>query len=737
MRDDVGILNRPPVIEHRPNGLPPAVDNAPAKGFTAVNNGDPHPSSSFRPDGLGPRPITLPPVEHRSHAGGDYHPITSAYQSHSWRPTEPPAMVQAQEDTPRASIEDVSANKRKRADSPAEDHRDISQRGEHVVREGSKSPKRRMVNGSTEHDQASGSRPSREGHEELEDPTAQPRLPTPEERAGVSAPPPAPRPEVEAELRAQVQQHFAAEAQARPERESPQGENLAQQQSHQFSPDQPLGSEDKTKRKRNFSNRTKTGCHTCRSRKKKCDENRPHCQNCMRGGFPCAGYGPKPAGGLKPLTGRNAQAPLQSKHHEIYTPVSGQPYGFDRGLYGETPHHPHPVPASADRYALPQPKPLDPSPSRYAGPRVPIDPRPPLNPEVWHHRHPSQHGERRELPPAPSHYPPPEPLPPPPAPVFGNTYAAPPPPPPPYRNYPHAPHVDPWQAQNPHVYPSHQPNPPTVISSRASAISSGSGSHGTGLPSYLQSSVAHATARDKMLRGERYPHFDDPALRSERNSCRKAVEAYNESCKAVNPSSDAEQERNFLAIYEPKERAWEMRNSRAWEHGPKGSVGSHSLVETPFNCEFGYNIHLGREVLIQQNCTMQDASIIYIGDRTIVGPNVKFYCLTTSVDAQQRKGSRGEFQAGPIRVEEDVVIHADCIILPFRTIGKGAVVGAGSVVTRDVKPYTVVAGNPAKPIRKRKIESGPNADRHCDEIQEQNEAMLKKLLANEVIPRDD
>lgn len=240
-----------------------------------------------------------------------------------------------------------------------------------------------------------------------------------------------------------------------------------------------------------------------------------------------------------------------------------------------------------------------------------------------------------------------------------------------------------------------------------------------------------------MLRGERYPHFDDPALRSERNSCRKAVEAYNESCKAVNPSSDAEQERNFLAIYEPKERAWEMRNSRAWEHGPKGSVGSHSLVETPFNCEFGYNIHLGREVLIQQNCTMQDASIIYIGDRTIVGPNVKFYCLTTSVDAQQRKGSRGEFQAGPIRVEEDVVIHADCIILPFRTIGKGAVVGAGSVVTRDVKPYTVVAGNPAKPIRKRKIESGPNADRHCDEIQEQNEAMLKKLLANEVIPRDD
>lgn len=171
------------------------------------------------------------------------------------------------------------------------------------------------------------------------------------------------------------------------------------------------------------------------------------------------------------------------------------------------------------------------------------------------------------------------------------------------------------------------------------------------------------------------PHEPDAKNKSEANTTTIPPQA-------VNPSSDAEQERNFLAIYEPKERAWEMRNPKAWDNGPKGSVGSHSLVETPFNCEYGYNIHLGNEVLIQQNCTMQDASIIYIGDRTIVGPNVKFYCLTTSVDAQQRKGSRGEFQAGPIRVEEDVVIHADCVILPFRTIGKGAVVGAGSVVTR-------------------------------------------------------
>ncbi|EME83996.1 uncharacterized protein MYCFIDRAFT_101699, partial [Pseudocercospora fijiensis CIRAD86] len=126
----------------------------------------------------------------------------------------------------------------------------------------------------------------------------------------------------------------------------------------------------------------------------------------------------------------------------------------------------------------------------------------------------------------------------------------------------------------------------------------------------------------------------------------------------------------------------------------------HSIVENPFNCDYGYNIILGNDVLVQKYCYFQDASKIIIGNRTIIGPNVRFCCMTASIDAEQRSGLRGDFMAGPIKVEEDVFIGADCIILPFRTIGKGAVVGAGSVVTRDVKPYTVVAGNPAKPVRR-------------------------------------
>jgi len=79
---------------------------------------------------------------------------------------------------------------------------------------------------------------------------------------------------------------------------------------------------------------------------------------------------------------------------------------------------------------------------------------------------------------------------------------------------------------------------------------------------------------------------------------------------------------------------------------------------------------------------MQDACEIRVGDRTIIGPNVKFYGVTTSVDATVRKGSRGTVQGGAIHIGEDCFIGGDVVILPYRKIGKGAVVGAGSVVTK-------------------------------------------------------
>lgn len=201
-----------------------------------------------------------------------------------------------------------------------------------------------------------------------------------------------------------------------------------------------------------------------------------------------------------------------------------------------------------------------------------------------------------------------------------------------------------------------------------------------------------------MLAGMPYTHFFDDELIADRASCRRAVERYNEVCGPYSTASWQAKAEAFVAVYNPRERPYSSNTVGPWM-GLIGACDDRTVVEAPFNCEFGYNINLGNHVLIAANCFMQDAGTIYIGDRTIVGPNVKFYCMTASVDASVRnEGSRGYggchgyFTAGAIKVEEDCFIGGDVTILPFRTIGKGAVVGAGSVVTR-VSKRLMMCGN--------------------------------------------
>jgi acetyltransferase-like isoleucine patch superfamily enzyme len=231
----------------------------------------------------------------------------------------------------------------------------------------------------------------------------------------------------------------------------------------------------------------------------------------------------------------------------------------------------------------------------------------------------------------------------------------------------------------------------TVIASQTSGGSVGGGSggssstssgHGSYHASMMQAPLApggYKSERAKMLEGKLYKHFHDEELKDERLSCKRALEAFNDANKGSSTLSSAQREQFFPPIINPKTRP--DKKFLNWD-GPQGSVGSYTTVESPFSCEFGYNIHLGNRVFIGEGCTLQDARKIRIGNNTIIGPNVKFYCLTTSVDATQRAGCQGEFYAGPITVEDHVFIGADSIIMPFRTIGRGAVVGAGSVVTR-------------------------------------------------------
>jgi acetyltransferase-like isoleucine patch superfamily enzyme len=109
---------------------------------------------------------------------------------------------------------------------------------------------------------------------------------------------------------------------------------------------------------------------------------------------------------------------------------------------------------------------------------------------------------------------------------------------------------------------------------------------------------------------------------------------------------------------------------------------------------------LGKGVFVNFNATFIDTCPITIGDRTLVGPNCSFYSGTHPLDPFLRNGIKGPEFGGAIVVGEDCWLGGNVIMLPGVTIGRGCTVGAGSVVTKDVPDFHVVAGNPARIIRK-------------------------------------
>lgn len=122
---------------------------------------------------------------------------------------------------------------------------------------------------------------------------------------------------------------------------------------------------------------------------------------------------------------------------------------------------------------------------------------------------------------------------------------------------------------------------------------------------------------------------------------------------------------------------------------------SFSLVP-PFYTTGGENIRVGRNVFVNQNCTMYDLGGIDIADDVMIGPNVSLITAGHPVEPSQRR----EFVvAKPIVIERNVWIAAGATIIGGVTVGENSVVAAGSVVTRDVPANALVGGNPARVIR--------------------------------------
>lgn len=124
------------------------------------------------------------------------------------------------------------------------------------------------------------------------------------------------------------------------------------------------------------------------------------------------------------------------------------------------------------------------------------------------------------------------------------------------------------------------------------------------------------------------------------------------------------------------------------------SVGAGATIRPPFHCDYGYNIHLGQGVFLNFNCVILDVVEVRIGDGTQIGPGVQILTADHPRDPAQR--ASGLEWGRPIAIGRNVWIGGGAIILPGVTIGDDAVIGAASVVTRDVPPGATVVGNPAK-----------------------------------------
>lgn len=179
------------------------------------------------------------------------------------------------------------------------------------------------------------------------------------------------------------------------------------------------------------------------------------------------------------------------------------------------------------------------------------------------------------------------------------------------------------------------------------------------------------TEREKMLAGELYDPFD-PELAAARKRARDLCQDLN----ATRESRLDERRRILKELF--------------------GSGGDTVWMQPPFYCDYGSNILLGERVFFNFNCVVLDVSPVRIGDYTMFGPLVQIYTATHPMNAQLRR--KQEFSK-PIEIGADVWVGGGAVICPGVRIGSRSVIGAGSVVTRDIPEDVFAAGNPCRVIR--------------------------------------
>jgi acetyltransferase-like isoleucine patch superfamily enzyme len=128
-----------------------------------------------------------------------------------------------------------------------------------------------------------------------------------------------------------------------------------------------------------------------------------------------------------------------------------------------------------------------------------------------------------------------------------------------------------------------------------------------------------------------------------------------------------------------------------------GSTNGEFYIEQPFFCSYGYNIHWGKNAYANYNLTILDNGRVSVGDNVMIGPSVQLLTACHPLCAEERN-TLFEFTR-PIIIGDNVWIGGGAVILPGVSIGKNSVIGAGSVVTKDIPDDVVAAGNPCRVIR--------------------------------------
>lgn len=182
------------------------------------------------------------------------------------------------------------------------------------------------------------------------------------------------------------------------------------------------------------------------------------------------------------------------------------------------------------------------------------------------------------------------------------------------------------------------------------------------------------TEKEKMLLGMTYDANYDPQLNEERMRCKELCRDYNDL------------------------RPADVEGREALLRRLLGSVAGAVTIEQPFHCDYGYNISVGQNFYANVNLVILDGGPVKFGDNVFVAPDCGFYTAGHPLDPAER--NLGLEYARPITVGNSVWIGAHVSVLPGVTIGDNCVIGAGSVVCRDIPSNSVAVGNPCRVIKK-------------------------------------